>query len=122
LLNVLKSNCTAGIVYEKMYANFYSTAIQTQEWKMDVNDKKTACETQEWKMDVNDKKTACDVNNEEKKKYERGRHEAERGQYGVEQKKTAGACVNDKFTLLSFELVRKRQMRGYWLKVAKRAK
>ncbi|KRX57582.1 hypothetical protein T09_5636 [Trichinella sp. T9] len=34
-----------------------------------------------------------DKNNEEKKKYERGRHEAERGQYEVEQKKTASRCM-----------------------------
>ncbi|KRY61171.1 hypothetical protein T03_6827 [Trichinella britovi] len=34
-----------------------------------------------------------DKNNEEKKKYERGRHEAELGQYEVEQKKTASRCM-----------------------------
>ncbi|KRX84919.1 hypothetical protein T06_6200 [Trichinella sp. T6] len=34
-----------------------------------------------------------DKNNEEKKKHERGRLEAERGQYEVEQKKTASRCM-----------------------------
>ncbi|KRX45405.1 hypothetical protein T05_10224 [Trichinella murrelli] len=37
--------------------------------------------------------TSADKNNEEKKKYERGRHEAERRQYEVEQKKTASRCM-----------------------------
>ncbi|KRY09727.1 hypothetical protein T12_6146 [Trichinella patagoniensis] len=32
-----------------------------------------------------------DVNDEEKKKFKQGRHEAERRQYEVEQKKTGGA-------------------------------
>ncbi|KRY11452.1 hypothetical protein T12_10156, partial [Trichinella patagoniensis] len=37
--------------------------------------------TKEWKMDVNDRKTAISL----------GRHEAERRQYEVEQKKTGDA-------------------------------
>ncbi|KRZ65961.1 hypothetical protein T10_11719 [Trichinella papuae] len=33
-----------------------------------------------------------DINNEEKKKFKRGRHEAECRRYEVEEKKTEGAC------------------------------
>ncbi|KRZ07692.1 hypothetical protein T11_4058 [Trichinella zimbabwensis] len=32
------------------------------------------------------------INNEEMKKFKKGRHEAERKRYEVEQKKTEGAC------------------------------
>ncbi|KRZ57152.1 hypothetical protein T02_13341 [Trichinella nativa] len=69
--------------------------LKSQEWKMDVNDRKTAIS-----LVICDKagkrfyltfKIYRNVNDEEKKKFKQGRHEAERRQYEVEQKKTGGA-------------------------------
>ncbi|KRX49263.1 hypothetical protein T05_12663 [Trichinella murrelli] len=75
--------------------NEINVHLETQEWKMDVNDRKTAISLTIRSKPLTARKRTRedkrDVNDEEKKKFKQGRHKAERRQYEVEQKKTGGA-------------------------------